>query len=151
MGVSIQEFARELRGFEDRKTVLKALRTAVRKPFPTVRARIKASALATLPKRGGLNAWVAAIKIGLSVRATAARSAGVVVKGGRNSTGARSDVRAIDRGRVRAPSWGRRGVGSWHTVTVTPGFFTTPVVEAVEWHTEIDRAVDDAFATVRRG
>lgn len=151
MAVSIQEFARELRGFEQRKVVLKALRVAVRKPFPTVRARIKASALSTLPRRGGLNAWVAAIKIGLSVKATSARSAGVVVKGGRNSAGGRSDVRAIDRGRVRAPSWGRRGPGSWHTVTAAPGFFTTPVVEATEWRAEIDKAVDDAVQTIRRG
>jgi hypothetical protein len=151
VAVSIQEFARELRGFQDRKVVLKALRVAVRKPFPAVRAKIKARALATLPEGGGLNAWVAAIKITLGVKVTSARSAGVVVKGGRNSTGARSDLRAIDRGRVRAPSWGRRGQGAWHTVLVEPGFFTTPVVEATEWHAEIDRAVDDAVQTIRRG
>jgi len=151
MGTSLQEFARELKTFDDRRVVLKALRTAIRKPFPAVRARIKASALATLPKRGGLNAWVAATKVSLSVKATTGRSAGVIVKGGRNSTGGRSDIRAIDRGRVRAPSWGHRTRASWHTVAVAPGFFTTPVVEAEEWREEIDRSVDAAFETLRRG
>jgi hypothetical protein len=151
MAVSIDQFAREIKTFRDRKVVLKAMRVAIRKPFPSVRAAIKANALTTLPKRGGLNAWVAAIKVTLSIKSSSPRSAGVVVKGGRNSTGARSDIRAIDSGRVRAPSWGRRGPGQWHTVTVQPGFFTTPVVEAKGWHEEIDKAVDDAFNTIRRG
>ena len=151
MAVSIRDFARELKGFEDRKVVLKALRGAIRKPFPSVRAKIRASAKAILPKGGGLNAWVAALRVNLAVKATTGRSAGVIVKGGRNSAGSRSDVRAIDRGRVRAPSWGRRGPAAWHTQQVTPGFFTTPVIEATEWHEEIDRAVDTAFDTVRRG
>ena len=151
MAVSIDEFARELRTFRDRQVVLKSLRVAIRKPFPSVRSRIKANALATLPRRGGLNAWVAAIKVTLSIKASSPRSAGVVVKGGRNSAGGRSDIKAIDRGRVRAPSWGRRGPGQWHTVTVKSGFFTDPVTEATEWREEIDKAVDDAFNSIRRG
>jgi hypothetical protein len=151
VAVNIQQFARELKVFEGRKLVLKSLRAAIRKPFPSVRARIRARAKATLPKAGRLNAWAAAVRINLAVKATTGRSAGVIVKGGRNSAGGRSDVRALDRGRVRAPSWGRRGPGQWHTQQVTPGFFTTPVVEATEWHAEIERAVDAAFDTVRRG
>jgi hypothetical protein len=151
VGTDLRAFARELKTFDDRKIVLRALKVAIRKPFPTVRAKVKASAKALLPKRGGLNAWAAAIRVNLTVKATTGRSAGVIVKGGRNSLGDRSDVRALDRGRVRAPSWGRRGPGQWHTQAVTPGFFTTPVVEAVEWHAEIDQAVDDALNTIRRG
>lgn len=151
MGTDIRAFARELRRFEDRKVVLRNLRVAIRKPFPAVRAKVRASAKAILPKRGGLNAWAAAIRVNLTLKATTTRSAGVIVKGGRNSAGGRSDVRALDRGRVRAPSWGRRGQGAWHTVLVEPGFFTTPVVEAEEWHAEIEQAVSDALDTIRRG
>jgi hypothetical protein len=151
VGTDIRAFARELKAFDDRRVVLKALRSAIRKPFPAVRAKVKASARAILPKAGGLNEWVAAIRVNLQVKATTTRAAGVIVKGGRNSVGDRSDVRAIDRGRVRAPSWGRRGNGAWHTVLVEPGFFTKPVTEAQEWHAEIDRAVDEALNTIRRG
>lgn len=151
MATDIRAFARELRAFDDRKVVLKALRVAIRKPFPSMRSRIKANALATLPKGGRLNAWVAAIKVSLSVKVNTSRSAGVVIKGGRNSRGDRSDIAAINRGRVRAPSWGRRGPDQWHSQQVKPGFFSTPVVESTQWREEIDRAFDDALNTIRRG
>lgn len=151
MATDIRAFARELKGFRERKAVLKALRLAIRKPFPAVRAKIKANALATLPSGGGLNAWVAAARVSLGIKVNTSRSAGVTVKGGRNSAGQRSDIAAINRGRVRAPSWGRRGADQWHTQKVEPGFFSKPVLAADEWREEIDRAVQDAFDTIRRG
>jgi hypothetical protein len=151
VATDIRAFARQLKGFDDRRVVLKTLRTAIRKPFPAVKAAIKANALETLPKGGKLNAWVAAVKVTLSVKISTARSAGVTIKGGRNSVGGRSDVSAINRGRVRAPSWGRRGGGAWHTVQVKPGFFSDPVTESTLWREEIDQAFDDALNTIRRG
>jgi hypothetical protein len=146
MATDIDAFVRELRGFRERKVVLKEMRAAIRRPFPIVKQRIKDWALTTLPKRGGLNAWAAATKVTLSVK-TSGRSAGVIVKGRRGT----HDINAIDRGRVRHPSWGRRGAGQWHTQTVPAGFFTRPVTEATEWHDEIDKAVDVATAQIRRG
>ncbi len=150
MATSIDDFVRELRGFNDRKVVLKELRAGIRKPFPAVRKAIRANALAVLPHRGGLAQWAAAARISLSVK-TSGRSAGVVVKGGRNSKGGRSDLNALDRGRLRHPSWGRRGKGQWHTQQVPQGFFTQPVTEAKEWHDAVDEAVDRAFDQIRRG
>ncbi len=129
----------DLKGVTDRKDILKAVRKTIREPVPPTRKAIKAKALATLPKSNGLAKWVAATKITAKITLTASRVA-VNIRGGRNSsTGKRSDINAIDRGRVRHPSWGHRGPGQWHNQTVTAGFFTKTVeenrgefVEAVE-------------------
>lgn len=150
MSTSLEQFGRELRAFRDRKVILRELRVGIRKPFPAVRKRIKDRAVSTLPSGGGLGKWAASTRITLVTRFSG-RKAGVTVKGGRNSAGGRSDLRALDRGRVRAPSWGRRGRGEWHTQTVPSGFFTEPVAEAKEWREEIVHAVDSATEQIRRG
>jgi len=150
VATDISRFVQELRGFRERKAVLKELRIGIRRPFPAVRKRIKASAIANLPKRGGLNKWAASTRVTLRIK-TSGRAAGVTVVGGRNSAGGRSDIKALDRGRVRAPSWGRKGQGDWHSQTVSPGFFTDPVTQANEWHDEIEKSVDTAFDAIRRG
>lgn len=150
MATSLEQLARDIRGFENRREVLRQLRKEIREPLPRVRKNIKARALATLPKRGGLNAWAAAIRITLQIK-TSGRTAGVRVRGGRNSLRKRSDMRALDRGRVRHPSWGRRGAGQWHTQTVEPGFVTNPVTETTEWRDVCLRAVDNAVRSIGRG
>jgi hypothetical protein len=150
MATSLEQFGRELRGFRDRKVILRELRVGIRKPLPAVRKRIKERAVSTLPSGGGLGKWAASTRVSLTTRFTG-RKAGVTVKGGRNSSGGRSDLRALDRGRVRHPSWGKRGQGEWHTQTVPSGFFTDPVAEATEWREEIVNAVDRATEQIRRG
>jgi hypothetical protein len=150
MAGSLDQLVRDLRGFEGRREVTKALRARIRKPVPQIRRAIKARALDTLPRRGGLNAWVASTRVTTVIR-LAGRAAGVRLKGGRNSSKTRSDIRATDRGRVRAPSWGRRGAGAWHNQTVTPGFFTEPAADVDAWRTECVAAVDEALEVVRRG
>jgi hypothetical protein len=144
----IHVLVRSLRGFERGDVLLKAVREELRKPVPVVRARIKATAVSTLPHRGGLGAWVAQTKITAAV--TLERKAVTIrLRGGRRSVsnlrggaeGGQTDVRSIDRGRVRAPSWGRRYRGQWHTQTVEPGFFTKTASEAPEWAPAIDRAI----------
>ena len=141
----------ELKALDARREVVKALRKSIREPLPDIRKSIKRRALAILPHSGGLAKWVAASRINGSVKVKA-KTVGLTVKGGRNSAGGRSDVNAIDRGRVRAPSWGRRGPGAWHTQTVDSGFFTDPAKRGsddVELAT--DRAVDRALDLIRRG
>lgn len=142
--------AAAIRGFEGRKEVMKALRRSIREPVPGIRRDVRDRALASLPRRGGLNSWVAASRLSASVKATG-RVVGLLVKAGRNSRGGRSDIRAIDRGRVRAPSWGRRYASQWHTQTVRPGFFTDPARAAGD---EVGRvttdAVDRAYDQIRR-
>lgn len=143
--------AAEIKGFDGRREVVKAIRKAIREPVPMIRKDIKGRALASLPRSGGLAAWVAASKVSASVKIKS-RTVGLLLKGGRNSAGGRSDIKAIDRGRVRAPSWGRKGPGAWHTQTVTEGFFSLP---ASYRGPEVERvttlAVDRAFDTIRRG
>jgi hypothetical protein len=142
--------AAELKAFDGRREVVKALRRAIREPVPAIRAAVSASALSTLPRRGGLGAWVAASKLSASVKVTG-RIVGLLIKGGRSkSTGGRADVRAIDRGRVRHPSWGRRWEGQWHTQLVRPGYFTDAAAESADVveRTTTD-AVDRAFDQIR--
>lgn len=142
--------AAELKAFDGRREVTKALRRSIREPVPAIRAAVKARALAILPSSGGLGAWVAAAKLSASVKVTG-RIVGLLIKGGRNSAGGRSDVRAIDRGRVRAPAWGRRFAGQWHTQTVPSGFFTDPATEQADTVLRVTTdAVDRAFDQIRR-
>lgn len=143
--------AAQIKAFDGRREVVKAIRKTIREPVPMIRKDIKARALATMPRSGGLAAWVATSKVSASIKVQS-RRVGLLLKGGRNSAGGRSDIRAIDRGRVRAPSWGRTGPGDWHNQTVTDGFFTLPAAyrgPEVERVTTI--AVDRAFDTIRRG
>lgn len=141
----INTLVRSLRGLD--AEVIKELRAELRKPVPVVRNRIKMTARTTLPRSGGLGDWVAGTKITAAVT-LAGRAAGIRLRGGRRSTRAQSDIRAIDRGRVRHPSWGRRGRGQWHTQMVTPGFFTRTAAESPEWDTAIRAAVDRATGSV---
>jgi hypothetical protein len=150
MATNVDRLVAELRGFRDRKAVLAAMRKGIRAGVPPVRKAIRARALATLPHRGGLARWVAAGRINLKVKASSA-SAGVTLIGGRNSQGGRTDMRAIDAGRVRAPSWGRRTSAAWHVQAVRPGFFTEPAAGSTSWHNEVDAAVDHALNTLRAG
>jgi hypothetical protein len=147
---NIEQVVAELRGFRARKEVLTAMRRGIRTGVAPVRAAIRAEALATLPKRGGLNKWVAKTRINLNIR-VGGTTARVRVIGGRRSKGGETDVNAIDRGRVRAPSWGRRGAGDWHTQTVDPGFFTETMDAADGFRADVDREVDRALDTIRRG
>jgi hypothetical protein len=147
---SFDDLIRDIRGFDKRREIVKALGKAIRKPVPAVRRAIKARALETLPHRGGLGAWVAASRVTTQVK-LAGRTAAIRLTGGRNSRGGRSDIKAIDAGHVRAPSWGKRTDASWHTQTVAPGFFTKPASEAGQWVRAADAAVDQALEQIRRG
>lgn len=140
----------EIKAFDDKREVVKAMRKGIREPVPAIRKAIKARALSILPKRGGLNRWVSSIRVNASIKINS-RQVSMRVKGGRNSSGTRSDIDAIDRGRVRAPSWGRKGIGQWHTQTVSDGFFKTPAQDAADQVLHaIDGAIDDALETLRR-
>lgn len=147
---SIDDLVRDLRQFEQRKEVSKALRRRIREPIPGVRKAIRRRALETLPKRGGLNAWVAQTRVSARV-SLAGSGAGVKLKGSRKSTKGKADLTRLDAGRVRAPSWGRRGPGNWHAQQVSPGFFTKPAAEVDQWRDACLRAVDDALGVIRRG
>lgn len=143
--------AAQLKGFDDRREVLKAMRKGLREPVGPIRKAIKARARADLPARGGLNRWVASTRVTAAIK-IGARRIEMKLKGGRNSAGGRSDIAAIDRGRVRAPSWGRKGAGQWHTQNVRAGFFTDPAAAAKPQILDaVDDAVDQALDAIRKG
>jgi hypothetical protein len=148
VAISVDQLVAELRGFDGRREVVKAIGRGIRKGVPPVARAIRERALATLPHRGGLGAWVAASKVTARISLSGRRGS-VKLKAGRNSSGGRSDIRAIDDGRVRAPAWGRRGA-SWHTQSVTPGFFTQTAAASKDWYDGVDQAVDEALNTLRR-
>jgi hypothetical protein len=147
---SLDDLIRDLRKFEARKEVVEQLRKEIRKPVPAVRKAIRARALDTLPSGGGLNVWVSKTRITVQIPVSG-RTAGVKLKGGRKSIGGRSDIKRIDQGKVRHPSWGRRGKGEWHTQTVASEFFTGPAAEAREWRVAVFRAIDQALDVIRHG
>jgi hypothetical protein len=147
---SLVRLVADLKGFSRRKEVLRALRRRLREPLPGVQRAITASAMDTLPKRGGLAAWVAAEKITASLRLSG-RAARVRLQGKRQSTRAQSDLAAIDAGEVRHPSWGRRGRGQWRAQGVTPEYFTRPATEVDQWRRAALDAVDDALEVIARG
>jgi hypothetical protein len=151
MADSIAKLARDLRGFNADATVVKALRTEINKPVPAVRKKIRANAIAILPAGGGLGQWVAAGRV-TSIVKVAGRTVTVTLKGGRSSVNKKaSDFNAIDRGRVRHPSWGRRWEGQWHNQGVQPKFFSGPAGEETEWAKAITAAVDKALEVLSRG
>lgn len=150
MGVTAEQLARELRAFDSRRQVVQGMRRGITRGIKPSIAAVKANALATLPQGGGLNRWVAAARIGVKI-SYAARSAGVKLRGARKSLTDKSDLAAIDRGRVRAPSWGHRTSASWHTVSVTPGWWSTPLESDTAIRDAVDAEVDRALDTIRRG
>jgi hypothetical protein len=150
VAVSFVEFAAELRRFDDRRVVVRELGKDVRTLLPPVRKAVRARALEILPKTGGLGAWVAESRVTLAIRISG-RQVGVVIKAGRDSIKGRSDMDAVDRGRVRHPTWGHRGKGQWQTQSVTPGWFTDPAGEYERIRAVCDHAVDVAFDEIRRG
>lgn len=150
----IHTLVRSLRGFSRNNEVTKAVRAELRAPVPIVRTRIKMAARTQLPRAGGLGDWVAGTQIAAKVEFSA-KVVKVRMRGGRNSLanlrgtgGARSDIRAIDRGRVRHPFWGRRYRGQWRTQNVTPGFFSKTAEESPEWATAIDRGIAAALEKI---
>lgn len=147
---SLDDLVRDLKKFNGRKEVTKQLRKEIREPIPAVRKAIKRRALLILPKRGGLNVWVSKTKVTAKVTLTG-RGAGVRLKGSRKSTKDKSDLRRLDAGKLRHPSWGRRGANQWHNQAVPSGFFTAPATETDQWREACEKAIDKATEEIRRG
>lgn len=148
MAESIEHYARTVEQLLAEHRIRTAVAAEMRRPIPGVRKAVRARAVATLPKGGGLNAWVARVRFTSDVR-VAGDTVRVKIKAGRNSAGGRSDINAIDRGRVRAPTFGYRGPRGWHQQAVDPGFFREPVAEPDQWTDAADRALDEALEVIR--
>lgn len=86
---------------------------------------IRASAISTLPSRGGYNVTIAAdLRIRVQ-RRTGARSVGIKLIGtGRTNSGKARELVKLDKGSLRKPLFGMRR--HWYPQKVTPGFWTGP-------------------------
>jgi hypothetical protein len=143
---TVQELARRVRGIADRGRVVRLVAEELDAVIPSVEDGIRHRAVSVLPAAGGLGAWVAALQIRSSVRLFGRRVRATLV-GYRRSIGGASDINAIDRGRVRHPSWGRRGPGDWHVQRVPPGFFSK-AEEASVWLEAAERGLTRAWDEV---
>lgn len=103
---------------------------------PAIRREVRVHVMATLPKRGGLNAWVARAPVRIDVL-TGGSSARVRVKVGRNSMTGRADLRGLDAGGVRHPLFGNRG--RWYGNAVVPESISDGITE--EGADQLERAV----------
>lgn len=100
--------------------LFRQLGVGIKAAVEPVKASIKDSALATLPKGGGLNEWVAASRVSTTLLAgtyTAGVSVRVSLKG--------HDIRDLDSGSIRHPVFGNRKV--WRPQEITPGFASKPL------------------------
>lgn len=149
MAVSAEQFARELRAFDDRRAVVKAMRRGLTREARPVLRIVRRHAVDILPSRGGLGVWVAKSTLSFQIR-YGGRSAGVRLRGRRNSGRGRADLERIDRGEVRHPSWGRRARGNWHVQAVAPGWWSTPLEQDTTIAAAVDAEVDRALEQVRR-
>ncbi|RKN38450.1 hypothetical protein [Micromonospora endolithica] len=150
---SLDELIRDLRRFEQRRVVTNALAKELRKPVPGVRKAIRARARKVLPTSGGFGVWVSKLSVTARVKLQG-RAAGVRLVGRRKGfpdDQPKADLRRIDQGTARHPSWGRRGAKDWHLQKVTPGFFSDPATEVDQWREAALRAVDEALEVIRRG
>lgn len=120
------------------RVVVNTMARKIKQGVGPIRAAIKARAVEILPSGGGLGKWVARVRITGVVR-RGATTAGVSIRAGRNSSGWRSDIKGIDRGSTRHPTWGR---APWHAQVVRPGFFTDAVTE--EGLDQLEAAVIEA-------
>lgn len=130
--------------------IVRQVRRELDEPLPIIRAKVKASALSKLPQRGGLAAWAAAAHVTAQV-VVAGDTVTAHLKVHRTSMHKPSDLRALDRGRVRHPAWGRRAHDDWSIQIVTPKTYTEPITEAREWRAAVERACERAVGVVEHG
>lgn len=111
----LADVARRLKETGD-QDLRKELYRGINRATTPLKNAAKDAARSELPKRGGLNEFVASARLSTSSRG--GNNPGVRI----TARKAGHDVRAIDRGRVRHPVFGNRGV--WVNQQIKPGWFT---------------------------
>lgn len=101
----------------------KELRTRIRKAMQEaakpLAVEVRDKGAAKMPHRGGLSGRIAAARAGVSLTAST-RSTAVAIRLG---TREKYDLRSMDLGRLRHPTYGHR---PWVSQTVPAGAFTEP-------------------------
>ena len=131
--------AKQLKEMGDKETT-KAMTKGIREALKPFKAELKQSALATLPRRGGLARMVANTKI--TNRTSTTRSGASVRVRGVNAS-ARGQLALMDKGKVRHPLYGNRSV--WVTQSVHPGWWSTPAnAQLPKIRSEVMHAIEQA-------
>lgn len=124
------------------RTIVNTMVKEIRQGIPPIRTSIRDNIVEELPHKGGLGVWVAKARITAKIRRAAA-SAGVAVRVSRTSaSGKRTDLKRIDAGTVRHPTFGHK---PWRAQTVNPNSITDGVTE--EGRDQLEQA---ALAAVAR-
>lgn len=110
----LNRLARNLKGAD--KAVRRELYAGLQRATKPMRANAKRAAATRLPQRGGLAAEVARSRFSARIK-TANRNTRLRIEVS-SRKGADLDLRALDRGRIRHPVFGRRG--AWVTQEITP-------------------------------
>jgi len=120
------------------KALRKELLTAIRVATKDTKAQIKASALAVLPKKGGLAARIAASKFTTTTRTTGG-SVGIKITAKNIHS-----INGMHNGRLRHRVYGGT---KWVSQTVPVGWFSKPVeASAPKARDEIAKAMADVAA-----
>lgn len=130
--------------------ITRQVRRELDEPLPQVRARVKISARTKLPATGGLAEWAAAAHVTAQVYGGGS-TVTAHLRVHRTSLYKPSDLRALDRGRVRHPAWGRRAPSDWSVQLVPGKVYTEPITEAPEWLAAVERACQRAAGVVEHG
>lgn len=124
------------------KALRKELMRGIQRGGKKMKPHVRVAALRELPKKGGLNEFVADAKV--SVRTRSGKNAGVRLVGAKKG----HDLAAIDRGRLRHPVFGR----GWVNQSIEPGWWSKTLPDhADEVRAEIVTALDDVARRLARG
>lgn len=118
------------------------LRNAVRRSTRPVEKEIRKSARATLPKRGGLGAYIARSTVRTQIVTTgSAADMTIRIVADRKKKKGRVDVKRLNDGKVAHPTYGRK---PWSVQGVAPGWFDKPIDKGV-----LDRVRTELRVVVR--
>lgn len=124
----LARLARDLKAAGN-KDLTKELRRGLQRSVKPLKEAGRQGALDELPTEGGLAAEIAASRftgrvslLGRNPRVT------LEAKGRNNEQGKVHDLDAMDRGRLRHPTYGRK----WVTQTITPGWWTSTMTAKSE-------------------
>lgn len=121
----------------------KELFRGIQRAAKPLRAAAANAARENLPKRGGLNEWVASSKFTISIRS--GRNPAVRVKGNKQG----HDLAAMDRGRLRHPLFGNRKL--WFTQQIRAGWFSEAMQrESPGVRREVVNVIDDMARELER-
>jgi hypothetical protein len=134
-GEDFARLARRVKEVGDRQ-LRRELLSSIQRATRPVRDKVREKALSTLPSSGGLAGEVAASRFSARTSMTG-RNVGVRVVGASGR-----DVRSLDAGRLRHPTFGHKPFVSQ---SVEPGFFSATIEDHAP---EIRDEISDAMKTI---